>query len=67
MLIRGNSELGVWGDLDLRLRMIMAIKNITGDAYNPPGMKSIMKPIINGIHHVFEVWAEFSSLLGIQV
>ena len=57
MLIRGNGEWGVSGDsLDLRLLMIMAIKNITGDAYNPPGMKSIMKPIINGIHHVFEFW-----------
>jgi len=62
MLIRGNGELGeVSGDLGLRLFATIAIRKNTGDAYTPPGMKSIMKPIINGIHHMFPclelVWA----------
>jgi len=68
MLIRGNGEWGVSGDLDLRLLIIMASIKNTGDAYTPPGIINIRIPMIAGIHHgFFEVWVEFSSLLGIQV
>ena len=64
-----NSEGEVSGDLGLFfLLMIMASIKNTGDAYTPPGIINIRIPMIAGIHHgFFEVWVEFSSLLGIQV
>jgi hypothetical protein len=38
-----------------------------GDTNTPPGMKSIIIPIMVGIHHVFEVWAWVCFLSGIRV
>jgi len=73
MLIRGNGE---WGEvsedsLDLCLLMIIASRKNIGATYNPPGMKSIIIPIMVGIHHVLPclelVWACSFLLSGIRV
>jgi hypothetical protein len=64
MGIKGEGE--VSGDLGLRLFIIIDSSIIIGVAYTPPGMKSIITPINNGTHHVFEVWAFWDSLLGIR-
>ena len=70
MLIRGNGEWGeVSGDsLDLRLLINIASRKNIGATNTPPGTMSSSTPMSTGTHHgFFEVWVEFSSLLGIQV
>jgi hypothetical protein len=56
--MRGDGEWGeVSGDFLLLFLMIIDKVKKIGDTNTPPGITIIMKPIINGIHHVFfEFW-----------
>jgi len=69
MLIRGNGEGEVSGDLDLRLLSAIASRMNIGVVYTPPGTNNIRKPITSHIHQCLPspCLDEFSSLLGIRV
>jgi hypothetical protein len=59
-----------WGDLGLRLLMIIDKMKNTGAINTPPGMKSIIIPIMVGIHQALPlelVWACSFLLSGIKV